>query len=95
MTTRESNTLRGPSSAAWIPTGSRSRSQGPETPLDNAVTESFFKTLKRELVKGRNYKTREEAKQEIFKYIELYYNAVRMHSALGYASPVEYERRCV
>lgn len=66
----------------------------PGTPLDNAVAESFFKTLKRELVKGRGYKTREEAKQDIFKYIELYYNAVRMHSTLGYVSPVEYERRC-
>jgi Transposase and inactivated derivatives len=62
--------------------------------LDNAVAESFFKTLKRELVKDRGYKTREEAKQDIFKYIELYYNAVRMHSTLGYVSPVEYERRC-
>lgn len=66
----------------------------PGTPLDNAVAESFFKTLKRELVKDRGYKTREEAKQDIFKYIELYYNAVRMHSTLGYVSPVEYERRC-
>lgn len=66
----------------------------PGTPLGNAVAESFFKTLKRELVKGRGYKTKGEAKQDIFKYIELYYNAVRMHSTLGYVSPVEYERRC-
>lgn len=66
----------------------------PGTPLDNAVAESFFKTLKRELAKDRGYKTREEAKQDIFKYIELCYSAVRMHSTLGYASPVEYERRC-
>lgn len=66
----------------------------PGTPLDNAVAESFFKTLKRELVKDRGCKTREEAKQDIFKYIELYYNAVRMHSTLGYVSLVEYERRC-
>lgn len=66
----------------------------PGTPLGNAVAESFFKALKRELVKGRGYKTREEAKQDIFKYIELCYNAVRMHSTLGYVSPVEYERRC-
>ena len=66
----------------------------PGTPLDNAVAESFFKTLKRELVKGRDYGTREEARQDIFKYIELYYKTVRMHSSLGYASPMEYERSC-
>lgn len=65
----------------------------PGTPLDNAVAESFFKTLKRELVKERSYGTRDEAKQDIFKYIELYYNRVRMHSTLGYMSPVEYERQ--
>ena len=65
----------------------------PGTPLDNAVAESFFKTLKRELVKERDYGTRDEAKQDIFKYIELYYNRVRMHSTLGYMSPVEYERQ--
>ncbi len=66
----------------------------PGTPLDNAVAESFFKTLKRELVKERSYKTREEAKQDVLKYIELYYNRVRMHSTLDYMSPVEYERQC-
>lgn len=65
----------------------------PGTPLDNAVAESFFKTLKRELVTERSYKTREEARQDIFKYIELYYNRVRMHSTLDYMSPMEYERR--
>lgn len=66
----------------------------PGTPLGNAVAESFFKTLKRELAEERGYGTRDEAKQDIFKYIELYYNRVRMHSALGYMSPVEYERQC-
>ena len=65
----------------------------PGTPLDNAVAESFFKTLKRELAEEGSYGTRDEAKQDIFKYIELYYNRVRMHSTLGYMSPVEYERR--
>lgn len=63
----------------------------PGNPYDNAVAESFFKTLKRELVKGRNYKDQEEARQEIFKYIELYYNTRRMHSSLGYKSPADYE----
>lgn len=63
------------------------------TPLDNAVAESFFKTLKRELVKERSCRTRDEARQDIFKYIEFYYNRVRMHSTLGYMSPMEYERK--
>ena len=66
----------------------------PGTPLDNAVAESFFKTLKRELVKERSCKTREEARQDVFKYIEPYYNRARMHSTLDYMSPMEYERKC-
>ncbi len=65
----------------------------PGTPLDNAVAESFFKTLKRELAEGRSYGTRDEAKQDIFKYIELYCNRARMHPALDCMSPVEYERQ--
>lgn len=66
----------------------------PGTPLDNAVAEPFFKTLKRELVEGRSYGTRGGAKRGVFKYIELYCNRARMHSTLGYMSPVEYERQC-
>ena len=65
----------------------------PGTPLDNAAAESFFKTLKRELAEGRSYGTRDEAKQDIFKCIELYCNRVRMHPALDCMSPVEYERQ--
>lgn len=65
----------------------------PGTPLDNAVAESFFKTLKRESAEERGHGTRGEAKRDIFKRIELYYNRVRMHSTLGYMSPVEYERQ--
>ena len=65
----------------------------PGAPLDNAVAESFFKTPKRELVEGRSYGTRDEARQDIFKCIELYCNRARMHSTLGYMSPVEYERQ--
>ena len=53
---------------------------------------SFFKTLKRELVNGKGYKTREEAKQDVFKYIELYYNRQRMHSSIGYNAPCDLER---
>lgn len=63
----------------------------PGNPYDNAVAESFFKTLKTELTKGRNYTDHEEARQEIFKYIELYYNTKRLHSSLGYMSPCDYE----
>ena len=65
----------------------------PGTPLDSAVAESFLKTLKRESAEGRSYGARDEAKQDIFKYIELYCNRVRMHPALDCMSPVEYERQ--
>jgi putative transposase len=60
---------------------------------DNAVVESFFKTLKYELSKDRTFKTRDEAKQAVFEYIEVFYNRNRLHSTLGYLTPVEYERR--
>lgn len=58
---------------------------------DNAHVESFFHSLKVELVYRRNFKTREEAKQAIFAWIETWYNRERRHSALGYMTPVEYE----
>jgi putative transposase len=58
---------------------------------DNAPMESFFATLKKELVHDEDYATREEAKASIFEYIETFYNRVRRHSALGYLSPVNYE----
>jgi putative transposase len=60
---------------------------------DNACVESFFGTLKRELVYHRHYATRGEATQDIFEYIEVFYNRQRRHSTLGYASPAEYEAR--
>lgn len=59
--------------------------------LDNAVAESFFGTLKTELVDGEDYRTKEEAKQSLFEYIEIFYNRRRRHSYLGYVSPAEYE----
>ena len=65
----------------------------PGTPPGNAVAEPFFKTLKRELAEERGYGTRDEAEQDIFKHIEPCCNMVRIHSALGYMSPVEYERQ--
>ncbi|QFY44131.1 IS3 family transposase [Candidatus Methylospira mobilis] len=58
---------------------------------DNAVAESFFHTLKTELIYQENYKTREQAKQSIFEYIEVFYNRERLHSANEYMSPVDYE----
>lgn len=58
---------------------------------DNAVMESFFGTLKKELVHHRRYRTREEARREIFNYIEIFYNRQRLHSSLGYLPPAEYE----
>ena len=61
---------------------------------DNAMMESFFGSLKTEWVYHEDYQTREEAKQSLFKYIEMFYNRQRRHAALGYVSPVEFERRC-
>jgi transposase InsO family protein len=58
---------------------------------DNAVMESFFGTLKTELTHHETFVTREDAKQTLFEYIEVFYNRKRRHSALGYCSPVEYE----
>lgn len=58
---------------------------------DNAPMESFFATLKVELVHRRHYRTRAEAKADIFEYIEVFYNRQRRHSALGYVSPYEFE----
>jgi len=59
---------------------------------DNAVAESFFGTLKTELVDDEDYRTREQAKQSLFDYIEVFYNRKRRHSYLGYVSPAEFER---
>jgi len=59
---------------------------------DNAYMESFFATLKKDLVHGEKYQTREEARLSIFEYVEVFYNRIRKHSALGYKSPVQYEK---
>jgi putative transposase len=59
---------------------------------DNAVAESFFSTLKSELVHRVDYVSRSQAKASVFEYIETFYNPRRRHSALGYLSPVEHER---
>ena len=60
---------------------------------DNAVAESFFQLLKRERIKKRIYLTREIAKQDIFNYIEMFYNSVRRHTANNLLSPREFDRR--
>jgi len=62
---------------------------------DNAVVESFFKSLKAEVVKHRRFKTKEEARSAIFDYIEVFYNRTRIHSTLGYRSPVDFERQSI
>jgi putative transposase len=59
---------------------------------DNAPMESFFASLKKELVHDEDYATREQARVSIFEYIEAFYNRVRRHSSLGYVAPAEYER---
>jgi len=60
---------------------------------DNAVAESFFHTLKVELIHRYRFQTRDEAKRKIFEYVEMYYNRKRAHSTLGFLSPFEYERQ--
>jgi len=61
--------------------------------FDNAMCESFFATLECELLDRQSLRTRVEARREVFEFIEGWYNTHRRHSALGYNSPVEYERR--
>lgn len=58
---------------------------------DNAPVESFFATLKRELVHAEQYRTHAEARRSLFTYIEVYYNTKRKHSSLGYRTPAQYE----
>ena len=60
---------------------------------DNAVVESFFNLLKRERIRRRTYRTRDEARQDVFDYIEMFYNPTRKHVRNGMLSPVEFERR--
>ena len=62
---------------------------------DNAVAESFFQLLKRERIKRRIYKNRESARQDVFNYIEMFYNPVRRHGHNENLSPVEFEKRFI
>ncbi len=61
-------------------------------PYDNAMAESFFASLKLEINDGQAFETRDAARRAVFDYVEVFYNRVRMHSALGYRSPVQAER---
>ena len=60
---------------------------------DNAAMESFFFSLKTERTANKTYRTRDQAKADVFDYIERFYNPKRRHSALGYLSPMEFERQ--
>ena len=63
--------------------------------FDNACAESFFHSLKVEAIHGEKFQTRDSMRQAIFEYIELDYNSYRHHSAIGNATPVEYELKHV
>jgi putative transposase len=70
---------------------STSRSAAPDSAGTNALAESFFATLKRELIGDRPWPTRTAASSAIFEWIEGWYNIRRLHSSLGYRSPADYE----
>jgi putative transposase len=61
--------------------------------FDHALVESFFASLECELIDRRDWRTRQEARLEVFWWLEAIYNRTRRHSALGYLSPLEYEAR--
>jgi len=60
---------------------------------DNACVDSFSSTLKNELVHGRRYRTRDEARRDVFEYIETFYNPKRLHQSLDYVRPADFGRR--
>lgn len=60
---------------------------------DNAVAESFFNLLKRERIRRRRYKTRDDARKDVFDYIEMFYNPKRKHARNGMLSPADFERQ--
>jgi len=62
---------------------------------DNAAMESFFSSLKTERIRGRTYRTRDQARADVFDYIERFYNPVRRHSTIGYLSPMLYEEQAM
>jgi putative transposase len=62
---------------------------------DNAAMESFFSSLKTERIRGRIYRTRDDARADVFDYIERFYNRTRRHSTIGYLSPVDFEKQAM
>jgi hypothetical protein len=62
---------------------------------DNAAAESFFSTLNIERVKHKVYRTRDQARADVFDYIERFYNPTRRHSTIGYLSPMQYEEKAM
>jgi putative transposase len=60
---------------------------------DNAAMESFFSSLKTERVRKKVYRSRDQARTDVFDYIERFYNPTRRHSTLGYLSPIDFERQ--
>jgi putative transposase len=60
---------------------------------DNAMAESLFATIKKGHLCWEHFRTKEEARRRIFEYVEIFYNRVHRHSALGYKSPVAFEQR--
>ena len=60
---------------------------------DNAAMESFFSSLKTERVARKTYRTRDQARADVFDYIERFYNPTRRHSTLGYLSPMDFEKK--
>ena len=78
--------------ATWSMRGRlRALGQAKRECWDNAVAESFFATIKRELIDARAWPTREGLRRAVFEYIEGWYNTRRLHSTLGYLSPAQYE----
>ncbi len=85
--------VSGPFLSSLVEAGAVGSLSRPGTPLDNAVIESFFSTLERELLVRARYTSRAEARSSLFDYIEVFYNRQRKHSTLGYLSPATFEAR--
>ncbi len=90
---RGSAYVSGPFLSSLTAAGAVQSLSRPGTPLDNAVIESFFSTLERELLAEHRFGTRAEARSALFDYIEVFYNRQRRHSTLGYLSPAAFESR--
>ena len=85
--------VSGPMLSSLAASGAVRSLSRPGTPLDNAVIESFFSTLQRELLARERYAARSQAISSLFDYIEVFYNRQRKHSTLGYLSPAAFEAR--